>query len=74
MQSVLEGTPVKDFQVPQGVVFAKIDAKEGLLASAHSEKTVFQAYKEGSEPQKYVPEPTKAKSGQFSQFDMDFAE
>lgn len=74
MQDVLEGTPVKDFEVPQGVVFAKIDAKEGLLASAHSEKTVFQAYTEGSEPQKHVPAPTKAKTGHFSQFDMDFAE
>ena len=74
MQDVLEGTPVKDFQVPQGVVFAKIDAKAGLLANALSEKTVFQAYIEGTEPREHVPEPTEAKSGQFSQFDMDYAE
>jgi hypothetical protein len=54
------------------VVFAKIDAEEGLLASAHSEKTVFQAFVEGTEPTEHVPPPERAKSGHFSQFDMDF--
>jgi hypothetical protein len=56
------------------VVFAKIDAEKGLLASPHSKKTVFQSYKKGSEPKKYTPMPKAAKSGQFSQFDMDFSE
>jgi len=73
MKNALEGTPVEDFPVPQGVVFAKIDAEKGLLASAYSEKTVFQAFKEGSEPREHVSPPEKAKSGNFSQFDMDFS-
>jgi len=72
MQDALEGLPVEDFPVPEGVVFAKIDAEEGLLASAHSEKTVFQAFVEGTEPTEHVPPPERAKSGHFSQFDMDF--
>ena len=72
MSEVLREQPVEDFPVPEGVVFAKIDAKTGLLASPFSEKTVFQAFKEGMEPKEYSPRPQAAKSGQFSQFDMDF--
>lgn len=70
MAEVLKGHPVEDFPVPEGVVFAKIDAKTGLLASPHSKKTVFQAFKEGTSPKRYSPKPQAAKSGQFSQFDM----
>jgi len=74
MSQVLKDQPVEDFAVPEGVVFAKIDAKTGLLASPYSEKTVFQAFKEGTEPKDYTPKPQAAKSGQFSQFDMDFSQ
>jgi penicillin-binding protein 1A len=74
MSQVLKDQAVEDFPVPEGVVFAKIDSKTGLLASPHSQKTVFQAFKEGTEPTEYTPRPQAAKSGQFSQFDMDFAQ
>ena len=56
----------------EGVVFAKIDASTGDLASPHSRETVFQAFKEGQEPKKHATKPKTPKSGQFSQFDMDF--
>jgi penicillin-binding protein 1A len=72
MSEVLKDKPAEDFPVPEGVVFAKIDSKTGLLAGPHSKETVFQAFKEGSEPKKYSQKPQEAKSGQFSQFDMDF--
>jgi len=71
MSDVLKGRPIVDFQVPEGVVFAKIDAETGLLASPYSTKTVFQAFMEGTEPKEYSPQPESAKSGQFLQFDMD---
>jgi penicillin-binding protein 1A len=71
MSKVLEGLPVVDFQAPEGVVFAKIDARSGLLASPHSEKTVFQAFREGSVPKNYTTKPTSPRSGQFFQYDMD---
>ncbi len=74
MDAALKDLPEEDFPVPEDVVFAKIDAEKGLLASAHSHKTVLQAYVEGTEPTRNVPPPTRAKSGQFSQFDMDFAQ
>jgi len=70
MSEVLEGRPVLDFEVPEGIVFAKIDAKTGLLAGPHSEKTVLQAFKEGNEPEEHAAEPTTPKSNQFLQFDM----
>ncbi len=71
MSQVLDGKPVIDFQVPEGVVFAKIDMKTGLLASSHSRKTVFQAFREGQEPKEYSPAPESPKAGQFFQFDME---
>ncbi|MEJ2724155.1 MAG: PBP1A family penicillin-binding protein [Deltaproteobacteria bacterium] len=74
MSEVLKDEPVEDFQVPEGVVFAKIDAKTGLLASPYSEKTVFQAFREGQEPKEYTPRPESAKTGQFTQFDMEISE
>jgi penicillin-binding protein 1A len=70
MSQVLEGRPVLDFPVPEGIVFAKIDATTGLLAGLESEKTVFQSFKEGSEPKEHSPRPTAATSGNFMQFDM----
>lgn len=74
MQEALKDLPVEDFPVPEGVVFAKIDAEEGLLAGPRSEKTVFQAYVEGTEPTEHVQPPERARSGLFGQFDMDFTE
>lgn len=71
MSDVLKGKPVVDFQVPEGVVFAKIDAKTGLLAGSYSEDAIFQAFKEGTEPKEYSPKPASPKSGRFFQFDMD---
>lgn len=74
MSEVLRGKPVEDFIAPEGVVFAKIDAEKGLLASQYSKKTVFQSFKKGTEPKKHTPEPKSAKSGQFSQFDLDYSD
>jgi penicillin-binding protein 1A len=72
MSEVLKDQPVEDFSLPESVVFTKIDAKTGLLASPHSQKTVFQAFKEGTEPKEHSPKPQAARSGSFSQFDMDY--
>ncbi|HEN20526.1 MAG TPA: PBP1A family penicillin-binding protein [Desulfobacteraceae bacterium] len=71
MSEVLKESPVIDFQIPDGVVFAKIDNKTGLLASPYSGETVFQAFKKGSEPKEYSPKPASPKSGQFGRFDMN---
>jgi penicillin-binding protein 1A len=71
MSGALEGKPVKDFEAPEGVVFARIDAETGLLAGQYSRKTVFQPFIEGTQPETYSPKPSSARLGSFSQFDMD---
>ncbi len=57
MKRVLEGKPVQVFEVPDGVVFAKIDAESGLLPSSESKKTLFECFKEGTVPTERTPKP-----------------
>jgi penicillin-binding protein 1A len=50
MRAALAELPPENFAVPEGVVFANIDEKTGLLAGADSEKTFFECFKEGTAP------------------------
>jgi penicillin-binding protein 1A len=50
MDVALRDRPARDFAVPDGIVFARIDTKTGLLASSETETSLFQAFLEGSEP------------------------
>ena len=60
MQKALEGKSVRTFNVPEGVVFAKIDAETGLLPIEESENVVFECFKEGTVPTEHTPEPDTA--------------
>ena len=51
MRAALADRPVRDFPVPEGIVFARIDARTGLLASPQSKRTLFQPFLAGTEPQ-----------------------
>ncbi|MEJ2067457.1 MAG: penicillin-binding protein, partial [Deltaproteobacteria bacterium] len=53
MQKALAGKPVKNFPIPEGIVFAKIDPKTGLLASPGAKDVVFECFKEGTQPTTY---------------------
>ena len=57
MAGVLEGKPVRTFNAPEGVMFAKIDAKTGLLPNGSSSETLFECFKEGTVPTKVTPSP-----------------
>jgi penicillin-binding protein 1A len=57
MDAILKDKPVRVFQVPEGVVFAKIDAKTGLLPIPESQKTLFECFKEGTVPSEYTKTP-----------------
>jgi penicillin-binding protein 1A len=71
MQKVLAGKPVRVFQVPEGVVFSKIDAETGLLPIPESKKTIFECFKEGSVPTEYTKEPgSMTEPEQFFKSDM----
>ena len=60
MKNALEGKPARTFNVPEGIVFAKIDAKTGLLPIEESEKTIFECFKEGTVPTEHTPKPNTA--------------
>jgi penicillin-binding protein 1A len=57
MQRVLADKPVKVFQPPEGIVFAKIDADTGLLPIAESKNVIFECFKEGTVPTEYTKGP-----------------
>ncbi len=50
MRVALADRPVRDFAVPEPIVFARIDRKTGLLAGSNNADTVFQAFLSGTEP------------------------
>lgn len=57
MRQLLEDKPVRVFQVPDGVIFSKIDAETGLLPIPESKKTIFECFKEGTVPTDYTKPP-----------------
>ncbi|MFO7494240.1 MAG: penicillin-binding protein, partial [Desulfobacterales bacterium] len=57
MQKNLAGKAVRVFPVPEGGVFAKIDAETGLLPIAESADTLFECFKEGTAPTAYAKRP-----------------
>jgi penicillin-binding protein 1A len=71
MQKITDNQPVRIFQVPEGVVFAKIDAETGMLPIPESKKTVFECFKEGTIPTQHTPKPgTVTDPEQFFKQDM----
>jgi penicillin-binding protein 1A len=52
MQVALKDRPVRDFQVPEGIVFAKVDTKTGRLASERSLDVRFECFKSDGLPPK----------------------
>ena len=61
-----EGKPVRVFQVPDGVVFAKIDRESGLLPVPESKSILFECFKEGTALTEYTKRPGKvADTDQF---------
>ncbi len=71
MKNILEGKPIRAFQVPEGVVFSKIDAETGLLPIPESKKTIFECFKEGTVPTEYTKKPdTITEAEQFFKNEM----
>ncbi len=57
MTNVLKDKTVRDFDAPEGVVFAKIDSETGLLPVSGSKNTYFEVFKEGTSPTRYTSKP-----------------
>jgi penicillin-binding protein 1A len=50
MKAAIEGTPVRNFPIPNGVEFAKIDPETGLLAGPTTKNPIFEVFKVGTAP------------------------
>ncbi len=55
MKKALAGTPVNNFQVPEGIVFAKIDKQTGFVALPSCPKVGLVAFKRGTDPKDLCP-------------------
>ena len=74
LEKVLASKPVEFFTPPDGVVFAKIDPKTGLLAKQDSSTAVFECYLEGTEPTEYKPGEQDDRSKGFFKYDLNLQE
>jgi penicillin-binding protein 1A len=69
MKTVMNGKPIQHFPVSPGIVFAKVDADTGLLASPSSENTFFECFKEGTAPTRQS-EAKDSRATEFFKLDM----
>ncbi|MEE4359697.1 MAG: PBP1A family penicillin-binding protein [Desulfococcaceae bacterium] len=71
MKQIHKGLPVRDFKVPKGIVFSKIDAETGLLPAADSRKVIFECFKAGTVPTRYSRSAESVREkDQFFKMDM----
>ena len=75
MKRALANKPVEVFPIPEGVVFAKVDAYTGQLANSDSPNTIFECFKEGMLPAKTAnPEGTAASNTTLEPDDLSKSE
>jgi penicillin-binding protein 1A len=55
MKEILADYPKRDFPVPDGIKFVKVDSLTGYLALPTCPKQALQAFREGKEPSRYCP-------------------
>ncbi len=53
MDAALDEAPVSDFRAPPGVVFARVDPENGLLAPPRAAGAVFETFVAGTEPRSF---------------------
>jgi penicillin-binding protein 1A len=71
MQTIHVGIPVKDFEVPEGIVFSKIDSDTGLLPSPGTRNVRFECFREGTAPTRYSKKAEAVtENEQFFKMDM----
>jgi penicillin-binding protein 1A len=70
VSQVLKGEPEQSFPAPDNVVFAKINARNGLLARPDDASAVFEVFKEGSAPTKRADEVSPG-FDEFFKTDLD---
>ncbi len=53
MEAVLKDQPVRDFPVPEGIVFVTVDQETGKLALPTCKKKILEAFIKGTEPKEF---------------------
>ncbi|RLB07896.1 MAG: penicillin-binding protein [Deltaproteobacteria bacterium] len=69
MKKALEAKPVKNFPIPEGIVFAKIDPTTGLLAPPGEKEAIFECFKEGTQPTTFASEASSTQIEDFLKSD-----
>ncbi len=69
MKDALQDRPATVFAVPPGVTFVKIDPATGLLPGAESADTLFEVFREGTEPRE-VSQPRRPRPADFYRLDL----
>jgi len=70
MSRILKDKPKKDFPVPEGIGFTKIDPKTGQVSLG--KEGILECFKEGTEPTQISPSSLKT-STDFFKFDFDLS-
>jgi penicillin-binding protein 1A len=68
MTRLLKEKPVRDFPVPEGIEFMKVDLKTGSMSPA--KKAILECFKDGTRPVQSTSHPVKATTD-FYKFDMN---
>jgi len=71
MKKVLPEGSRKDFPMPPGIVFSRIDTKTGMLATRSSKKTRLECFTEGTEPREFSPEERDQDEADFFKEEFD---
>ena len=53
MEAVLKAQPVRDFPVPEGIVFVTVDQETGKLSLPTCKKKILEAFIKGTEPKEF---------------------
>jgi penicillin-binding protein 1A len=70
MSKILKDKPIKDFPVPEGIEFMKIDPKTGQVSLEN--EGILECFREGTGPPQKTPSPLKT-STDFFKFDFNFS-
>ena len=70
MKKTMGKASAREFPIPAGIVFAKVDTTTGLLAASNSERTRIECFKEGTEPTTSAEEYWKEEEEEETEFFM----
>jgi len=71
MQHVYTNEPVRSFRIPDGIVFERINPETGFTPQTKSEPSIFECFKEGTQPTEFIPAPLETAFNNDRQIAVD---